>query len=117
MRARKMFDLHEGYESAMARYGELVEEFGCTRLEWGFGRWLWLDVKKWESKLEFWGRLDDLGILTAFGKKRLAAARRAKEREDREAEDRVGRRDDETTRRRDDEGRGENDEATKREEG
>ena len=50
------------YESARFAYdNNIVPNFGATRLECGFGRWLWRDM-------------DKAGILTQAGRKMLARA-------------------------------------------
>ena len=61
------------YEQARDVYLGLVEKYGATRLEWGFGRWLWLDYNAAEwDELEYWRALNKIEILTADGRKRLA---------------------------------------------
>ena len=75
---RKFKDLFETYEQAWGMYfNTLVPEYGCTRMEWGFGRWLWLDFIEREPRVALWQRMEDLGILTADGRKRLARAKKA----------------------------------------
>ena len=59
------------YESAYTTYYDMiVPTYGATRMEWGFGKWLWMDVK--EDKLALWRALRDAGILTNEGLKKLA---------------------------------------------
>lgn len=76
---RKFKDLFETYDQARSMYYDtLVPEYGCTRMEWGFGRWLWLDFTEREPRVSLWQRMDDLGILTAAGRKMLERAKKAK---------------------------------------
>ena len=56
---------HEVFRCAAAKYG-------ITVMEWGFGRWLWLDNSG--TELEYWERMNAAGILTADGRKRLRKA-------------------------------------------
>ena len=66
-------DVYDSYEEARRMYdANIVPQFGATRLDWGFGRWLWLDYI--EDRLEAWRAMDKAKILTADGRKRLARA-------------------------------------------
>lgn len=66
------------YESARFAYdNNIVPNFGATRLECGFGRWLWLDVLGEDVPdrgLATWRSMDKAGILTQAGRKMLARA-------------------------------------------
>lgn len=66
------------YESARFAYdNSIVPNFGATRLEFGFGRWLWLDVVGKDVPdpgLATWRDMDKAGILTQAGRKMLARA-------------------------------------------
>lgn len=66
------------YESARFAYdNNIVPNFGATRLECGFGRWLWLDVvgeDVADRGLATWRDMDKAGILTQAGRKMLARA-------------------------------------------
>lgn len=68
------------YESARFAYdNHIVPNFGATRMEHGFGRWLWLDVvgeDVADRGLKTWQDMDQAGILTQDGRKRLARALR-----------------------------------------
>lgn len=72
-------DRFEAYEDAWnAYYGDkagVVAEYGATRMEWGFGRWLWMENRA--SKIENWRAMNGIGILTSDGRKRLARAEKA----------------------------------------
>ena len=71
----------DSYQQAWeAYYNGVVPKYGATRMEWGFGRWLFIDhaATVETDDLRFWGLLEHLGILTADGRKRLARARKAK---------------------------------------
>lgn len=70
-------DCFESYEAAREQYDKIVvPQFGATRMDWGFGRWLWLDVQG-DDLLEFWRRMKDAGILTCAGCKMLARIEKA----------------------------------------
>lgn len=73
-----MANRFDSYEQAWSAYYEnVVPNFGATRMEWGFGKWLYLDGAAADGdKLAFWGLLDHIGILTLDGRKRLASARK-----------------------------------------
>ena len=63
----------ESYEKAREAYDEgVVPTYGATRIDWGFGRWLWLDYNP--DKTAYWRSMRAAGILTADGRKRLARA-------------------------------------------
>ena len=67
-----------------AYYNEVVPKYGATRMEWGFGKWLYIEHAATvdTETLAFWNLLDHLGILTADGRKRLKRAmKQAKESE------------------------------------
>lgn len=65
-------ELFETYEAARDHYDNIVvPQFGATRIDWGFGRWLWLDAQG-DDALAYWRKLRDAGILTADGTKKLA---------------------------------------------
>ncbi len=58
------------YDAARFTYDErIVPEFGATKLEFGFGRWLWIDYTT--DNLEYWMRMARAGILTQDGRRRL----------------------------------------------
>ena len=60
-----------------AYYNGAVPKFGATRLEWGFGRWLYLPAAmKDADDLSLWETLDELRSLTNDGHKRLARAKK-----------------------------------------
>jgi hypothetical protein len=64
-------DCFETYEAAREQYETIiVPQFGATRMDWGFGRWLWLDVI--DDPLKAWLAMDEARILTNAGKKLLA---------------------------------------------
>ena len=67
---------YETYEDAHEVYcNAVVPTYGATRMDWGFGRWLWLDCTvKGSGRLETWRLLRAAGILTADGRKRLERA-------------------------------------------
>ena len=73
------------YESARYTYdNHIVPNFGATRMEHGFGRWLWLDVvgeDVADRGLVTWSNMDKAGILTQDGRKRLQRAIRAAQKE------------------------------------
>ena len=66
------------YEAARYTYdNHIVPNFGATRMEHGFGRWLWLDVvgeDVADRGLATWRSMDKAGILTQAGRKMLARA-------------------------------------------
>ena len=66
------------YEAARFAYdNQIVPNFGATRMEHGFGRWLWLDVvgeNVADRGLATWRNMDKAGILTQDGRKMLARA-------------------------------------------
>ena len=68
------------YEAARYTYdNHIVPNFGATRMEHGFGRWLWLDVvgeDVADRGLATWRNMADAGILTQDGRKRLERALR-----------------------------------------
>lgn len=78
-RKKKIFDRFESYSKATEAYQQHVAAYGCTRMEWGFGKWLWLDEIPGESSLDYWKRLSKIGILTQAGEKKLAACRKAQQ--------------------------------------
>ena len=87
-RSKKNKDRFDNYDIAYATYhGEIVPKFGATRMEWGFGRWLWMEHI--EGELPYWMAMDALGILTGAGHKMLTraikAARAASEKAEKEA--------------------------------
>lgn len=66
-------DLFDGYEAAIDRYtNHIVPKFGATRLDWGFGKWLWLEDRGGE--MENWRAMKAAGILTNAGQKMLERA-------------------------------------------
>lgn len=68
-------DLFETYEAARDQYNKIVVPLcGATRMDWGFGRWLWLDAQ--DDALANWRALRDAGILTAEGRRMLARVER-----------------------------------------
>ena len=68
-------DRFPSYESARSTYDNgVVPTYGTTRMDWGFGRWLWLDYNA--DGLDYWKSMDEIGILTQDGRKRLARALR-----------------------------------------
>ena len=70
----------DSYEQARDVYlNVIVSKYGATRLDWGFGRWLFLSWDKTltSDELEYWVTLDRLGILTNDGARRLAKAKKA----------------------------------------
>lgn len=73
-------DCFPTYESARATYDNIIApNFGATRMEYGFGRWLWLDIVDREGVdrargLATWREMDKAGILTQAGRKMLARA-------------------------------------------
>ena len=70
-------DLYDSYELARAVYDDgVVPRYGATRMEFGFGRWLWLDCPPTATgdALAYWHAMRDAGILTNDGLKRLARA-------------------------------------------
>ena len=72
----RMFNQFETYEKARDYYQTLRRDFGCVAMEWGFGRWLWMEVVENEPTLDYWQRLHDLHILTNAGAERLARAQK-----------------------------------------
>ena len=71
----KVKELFASYEQAAYTYeNDVVPKYGATRLPWGFGKWLWLDVK--EGKMEYWSDMGRAGILTREGCEMLAKARK-----------------------------------------
>ena len=65
------------YEQAWdAYYNGVVPTYGATRLEWGFGKWLYIAHSATVDTdfLAFWRLLDHKGLLTADGRKRLKRA-------------------------------------------
>lgn len=71
----KVKELFVSYELAIDNYESVVvPKYGATRLPWGFGKWLWLDVK--DDKMEYWTDMERAGILTSDGRKMLARARK-----------------------------------------
>ena len=71
-------DCFPTYESARFAFdNNIAPNFGVTRMDWGFGRWLWLDVVGEDVPdrgLATWRDMDKAGILTAAGRKALARA-------------------------------------------
>ena len=76
-----MANRFDSYDQAWSAYYEgVVPTYGATRMEWGFGKWAYLDSASADGdRLAFWGLLDEIGILTADGRKRLKRARRESE--------------------------------------
>lgn len=71
----KVKELFASYELAIDNYeNEVVPKYGATRLPWGFGKWLWLDVKN--DEMEYWSDMERAGILTCAGRKMLSKARK-----------------------------------------
>lgn len=71
----KVKELFPSYELAIHNYESVVvPRYGATRLPWGFGKWLWLDVKN--DEIEYWSDMEQAGILTNAGCKMLARARK-----------------------------------------
>lgn len=69
-------DLFETYEAAREQYDKIiVPQFGATRMDWGFGRWLWL--KPYDDLLEYWRHMFDAGILTNAGIKMMHRVEKA----------------------------------------
>ena len=68
----KWHETFESYEAARDAYAAVVEKRGATRLDWGFGKWLWLEDKG--DDLENWRAMETAGILTQAGSKMLARA-------------------------------------------
>ena len=62
-------------------YNGVVPKYGATRMEWGFGRWLYIPHQQTtgDDTLAYWELLDSIGILTADGRKRLARAQKTKD--------------------------------------
>lgn len=61
------------YETARYTYDNcVVPKYGATRMEYGFGRWLWMEFK--EDEIEYWKDMDEIGILTSAGRKMLLKA-------------------------------------------
>lgn len=68
-------DRFASYEQARRTFDDgVVPQYGVTRMEWGFGRWLWLDVP--EDRLAYWESMAAAGILTAEGMRKLAREKR-----------------------------------------
>jgi hypothetical protein len=76
----KIKDIFATYEEAYSAYYNgnfsIVEQYGTTKLPWGFGKWLWMDVLKPKGDavadtLLYWQGLKKIGILTSDGEKRL----------------------------------------------
>lgn len=66
-------DKFSDYETARYVYDNcVVPKYGATRMEYGFGRWLWMEFK--EDKIEYWKDMDEIGILTSAGRKMLLKA-------------------------------------------
>lgn len=69
------------YEQARDVYNSLCDKYGATRIDWGFGRWLWLGYNAAErGEIEYWRDLNAIGILTADGRRRLAKAEKQERR-------------------------------------
>lgn len=62
-------------------YNGVVPKYGATRMEWGFGRWLYIPHQQTtgDDTLAYWELLDSIGILTADGRKRLSRAQKTKD--------------------------------------
>lgn len=58
------------YEQARGCFDAVAPIYGITRMDWGFGRWLWLDYN--EDRNAYWKSMEEAGILTADGRKKLA---------------------------------------------
>lgn len=69
-------DLFKTYKDAWnCYYNVIVPQFGATRLEYGFARWLWLDAVEPvddSAIVREWTAMKDAGILTNDGLKKLA---------------------------------------------
>lgn len=66
-------NLYESYEAARRAYDfTVVPRYGTTKMDWGFGRWLWLEYKG--DTLDYWRSLNSAGILTQDGVRRLRNA-------------------------------------------
>ena len=68
------------YEQAYdAYYNGVVPKYGATRMQWGFGKWLFIEhaATVATDTIAFWELLDHMGILTADGRKQLARAKKA----------------------------------------
>ena len=69
-------DLFATYDDAWhCYYDVVVPQYGATRLEYGFGRWLWLDAVEPVDDAAIvreWHMMKDAGILTNDGLKKLA---------------------------------------------
>lgn len=69
-------DLFDSYDDARRHFDEVVvPQFGATRMDWGFGRWLWLEVT--EDCMEAWRAMEEASILTQEGRRHLARAEKA----------------------------------------
>ena len=68
----KWHETFESYEAARDAYAAVVEKRGATRLDWGFGKWLWLEVRG--DAMEDWREMERAGILTNAGRTALARA-------------------------------------------
>ena len=85
MRKRKKNkDMFDSYDAARRFYDNVVvPQFGATFMEWGFSRWLWLEVtgtSSWPSPrdcMEAWRAMEKAGILTLEGSRSLARAEKA----------------------------------------
>lgn len=73
---RRISGLFDSYNEARSAFEKEIRSFGCTRLEWGFGKWLWMPVVEGEDVLGHWRRLQDIKILTNAGQKALERAER-----------------------------------------
>lgn len=66
-------DMYETYDAAYdAYYNGVIQEFGATRLPWGFGRWLWMEHSG--DRIADWQKMRLYGILTNEGVRRLKQA-------------------------------------------
>lgn len=75
-RPRRMSELFDSYQEAVMGYEEEIRLYGCTRLDWGFGKWLWMEAREGEDRLSHWRRLGEVGILTNAGRTALERAER-----------------------------------------
>ena len=70
MKNKECFETYNGAWDMY--YNTIVPQFGATRMEWGFGKWLWLECVP--DRMAAWRLMDEARILTADGRKRLVRA-------------------------------------------
>lgn len=59
-------------EASDVYYSQVVPTYGATRKNHGFGKWLYLPSELADAPiLEYWGAMEDIGILTEAGQMRL----------------------------------------------